>query len=343
MTFVAAVLLPDGVLLGADSRVTRGPGFAVDEAQKIVPLGDATAIGFAGDVVTVSRLFGQLYGPPGRNRRMDAVSVRRWLPRFLKDRYARLHRLKSIGSCSFLVASSVRGRPQRVRMRDVTRWATRERSNYLLWRVWNKTADRDGWVTVPGSSYSLLYLMESPAFVPRDFQPLEFGAVGSGACDVLTSLRRYAAFLFADHPGHAAGWFMEAMATTLASTSEPTVGGTFLTFGLSGGQRVVFSSDTATRTEGPALVIEDGVFVQMDLGSGLRIPLRPPGELHRNPSTRPITYPHYRNFWPTEPPLAELRFPQFMARSFIEEAEARALERQKIAWEEIEKKRGTGS
>src|SRR6266496_210790 len=128
MTVVAGCVLPDGALLGADCRVTvrrrNGSAYVSDNAAKIVRLGPATAVGYSGDVPTVSWLFGHLFGPQLKRRRLDPVSIRRWLPRFLCDTYARLARLYRVAPVSFLVASSVRGRPTRIP--KALAWATLE-------------------------------------------------------------------------------------------------------------------------------------------------------------------------------------------------------------------------
>ena len=345
MTLVAGVLLPDGVLLAADCRLTvefpSRPRFVVDDVQKVAPLGESTAMGFSGDLRSVSYLFGQLFGPPGQGRRLDGVSIRRWLPRFFRDRYARLRRLHALGPCSFVVASTVKGRPQRVLWRDVARWAHSDerRSNYLLMRVWNKQADGSGSVTVPGSSFGLMYVLESPNFVPRDFRPLEFCAIGSGSGDAIRSMRRYASHLFSDHPGHAAGWFMEAMANALAGSGEATIGGMFVTLALANGEMRAMVNDTKQSSAAPALVIENGRFALVEPRTGRRILLRRPGECHVAPPTRPFELPHFSEFWNTDPPVDEPRFPYFSRRGEIEEARRRAAELLRLEQEELQRHR----
>src|SRR5262245_16106521 len=116
---VAGCLLPDAVLLGSDCRVSLATRnvharSVSSRGQTLVRLGDGApnVIGYSVHLETVSMIFGHLLGPHLSRRRLDAISTRRWLPRYLRDLYARLRYSypNRVGSVSFIVASTMRGR-----------------------------------------------------------------------------------------------------------------------------------------------------------------------------------------------------------------------------------------
>src|SRR6266481_595321 len=94
MTVIAGASLFSGVMLVADSRITvqraGRPDLHADICQKIVPLTNSLAIGFAGDVSAAAFILTELRTQLAKRERRDVVSlVLRWLPRILKARYAR--------------------------------------------------------------------------------------------------------------------------------------------------------------------------------------------------------------------------------------------------------------
>src|SRR5262245_36316783 len=115
MTLVIGTLLDDGAMLAADCRVTwTGPSGPVytDVAQKLIKFSSAPAhlFGFAGDLPTVQLLLPHIAAQFER-RRTDAMSVWRWLPRFLRTAFRAAARMYSIDSVEFIVAASVPNRP----------------------------------------------------------------------------------------------------------------------------------------------------------------------------------------------------------------------------------------
>ena len=192
-------------------------------------------------------------------------------------------------------------------------------NNYLCLRIMNEINNPTGIVEVPASSFGLLYALKSPDFVPRDVGPLSYAAIGSGAEDMLGSLRTYAPLMFSDDPSLAVGWFMEAVAAAFASMKVDSVGGLFVVTAMTNGKvRAMLASDTGPN-EGAAVVIESGRFVQIDRRSGKRIALRYPGEIDRAPPTAPNPFTPYRAFWKPPPPLQGQRLPGFISSELREE------------------------
>ena len=258
MTVIAGALTADGVLLAADCRLSwrRGTVMAVaDDAQKIIPLGSQTVLGFSGDVQTVAALMEQLFAPQQlERRRFDGVSVKRWLPRFLRATYVALARTQAMRDCTFVVASTVPKRKHEIHTRELVRFmstmARLKQNNYLAVRMW-MTGAVNNLISVPGSSFGLLYQLDSPTFKVQDVSPLNCIAAGSGAEPVLRSLQTYSPLLFCGRPGFSIGWFMEAIAAAFATMDINSVGGLFVTVAMSGGEvRVLTEVDPVFRTRG---------------------------------------------------------------------------------------------
>jgi len=295
MTVVAGCILPDGALLGADSRVTvrssDGSTYVSDNAAKIIRLGPATAVGYSGDLATVSWLFGHLFGPQLKRRRLDPVSVRRWLPRFLRDTYARLARRYPVGSVVFLVASSVKGRltrmPKALVLATLQPASDRELNNWLVLRLLNNINCPGDFFDIPDSSMGMLYKLESPNFLPIDYGPLSFAAIGSCRA-ARDSLNAYELLFAVDHPNRAVVWFLDAMVGFLRDTEEDTVGGLLLIVAAQHGRvtAIGYEDDPQVRKARVGITLKDGRFVaHVD---GREVILRYPGELQRQGPLPPL-------------------------------------------------------
>lgn len=218
MTVVAGFLGADGVLLGADCRVTvklpRGE-FVSDCAQKIIKLGPSSAIGYSGDVSTVAELLANIWPERGR-RRLDPASLRQWLPRVLRFVYRRLGEVGfPVGRVTFLVAGSVAGKPTRIPKPRVWEFLFNQQvrhgfNGYLAIRIGPNFNQRGPYYDVRDSCRGMLFQLDSPEFVAREFEPLSFAVIGSGE-RVRADLEAYELLLATAHPNHTAMWFMDAM------------------------------------------------------------------------------------------------------------------------------------
>ncbi len=288
MTVVAGCLLPDGALLGADCRVTctqpDGSKIQSDTAAKITRLGPASAIGYSGDIRTVSWLYGHLYKQLPQ-RKLDPISIRKWMPRFLRDLYNRLAQRYQVGPVSFLTASSIQGRPTQIPKSLV--WASLERSsdlglnNWLILQLLNDIKSPGEYFEVPNSSMGILYEMKSPDFNPHDYPPLSFTAIGSGKA-VDKTLDTYS-ILFAVEPTHrAVVWFIDALTQFLNETEKRTVGGLILVAQLQNGNvtHVGFDDAPGKRKSRVGIASKNGHFI-VYASDGREVKLKFPGEIAR--------------------------------------------------------------
>ena len=318
MTIVLGCHAVDAVFMAADCRLVRQQGASrvlADYAQKTVQLGEQSILGYAGDVETVALLLGQLFGPQLRKRRLDPASVRRWLPRFLRATYAVLarsypHRLRE---CSFLVGSTLAGRPHSVRLIDVLGLDVPDgHNNILAMRTLRELlAGRDSAV-VQGSSEGMLYELRAPDFEPRDHSVLGWAAIGSGTPTAARVMARYAGVIFSAEPKLGLGWFMEAMALVMAENHDDGVGGMFLASVLTEGAVEALLAGGSERNASATLVVEDGRFVQVDSQGNRKIPLRYPGEIFEVPPRRPEVFEPYRSEWPLNLSLEGRNIPAFL-------------------------------
>jgi len=180
MTVVSGVSLFNGVMLGADTRVSiLQPGRRTvrrDEAQKLFPLTNTTAIGFSGDVGTASLLVQELYRQMRRGRRVDPVSLGRWLPRFFKTTYAAISRKQRVGRVDFIVGSVIPGQTNVIERQKAVELlkeigfgnpsVQRHFVPDVLMRVL-MTDPTQTYVPIPGSIAGRLCTMASPHFKPQ--------------------------------------------------------------------------------------------------------------------------------------------------------------------------------
>ena len=240
MSVVAGCSLFDGVLLAADCRVTvprRGaPDVHLDCAQKIFPLTPNAAIGFVGNVRAASMLLQWTFRRLPTRQRQDPISLMMWLPRFLRYAYQQLPSNLSSESIAFMVASAV---PDRCNV--IARKAAVDLMNHIgfgksaIQRSWIPdilvqilgTDPKYKFVAIPGTSMSLLYIMESPSFIPQQVRPLQFAAIGSGR-DSKVEIAKYHDMVVAGQPGNSfveSTWFRGAIDNFLQESSLDSVGG----------------------------------------------------------------------------------------------------------------------
>ena len=310
MTVIAAAHRIDSVLLGADCRVTvnrsNGSTFVSDNAAKIVRLTESIAIGYSGDVQTVSWLFGELLERQLPQKRSDPVSVRAWLPRFLKDTYARLAYSYSVGPVAFLVGASFRGR-----LTEVSKLCVREflhntaafgLGSHLALQVLFEWPKPGPTMRVPLTAQGMLFKLESPAFEPIDYPPLSCVTIGSGA-RALEELERFAPLFLSDRLDRAPQWFLEAIAAFLSESAEKTVGGFVLAASCHHGRVdcLPYQIDSVGRGRPVGVVVKGDHFAILTT-DGNEVILRYPAEICRE-ALHPLSVNDLRK--PTVRELAE--------------------------------------
>lgn len=240
MTAVAGASLFNGVMLVADSRITvRRPGrpdVHADICQKIFPLTTSLAIAFAGDVSSATFILTELRAQLAKRVRRDVVNVvLRWLPRFLKARYAKYGKSQPV---HFMIAAVRVDRPNVVERQKVvdimTTIATGKASiqRHFIPDIVGRimlTPPSSARLTIQGMVEGILCKLSSPDFRPVFFSPLEYCAIGSGA-STTHEIARTADWLFAGQPSNDLVESMalrDAVSHFVAAESIPGVGGMY--------------------------------------------------------------------------------------------------------------------
>jgi hypothetical protein len=229
-----------GVMLVADSRITvhraGRPDVHADICQKIFPLTNSLAIGFAGDVAAAAFILTELRAQLAKRERRDVVSlVLRWLPRFMKARYAKYGKNRPV---HFMIVAVRRDQPNVVeRQKVVDIMKTIATGNASIQRSFIPdvvmqmmlTPASATHVAIQGTVQGILCKLSSPDFRPVHFSPLEYCAIGSGA-STTHEIARTADWLLAGRPGNDLVESMalrDAVTHFVAAESIPGVGGMY--------------------------------------------------------------------------------------------------------------------
>lgn len=302
---IAGCVVPDGVLMAADCRIswTRLPFAVSDEAVKLVKLGDANLIGYSGDVQTISWLFGHLLGPQLAHRRLDPISVRRWLPRFLKATYEALARRYPVNDVSFMVGGSVRGRPTRLPRGDLAGFVYQTKAldatNWLALRCLREIESEADPIVVPDSTKGLLYIMSSPDFTPRSCKGLGFAGIGSGRL-VVNHLELYAPLLLTARPDRVVDVFVDALGSYYTETSEPGVGGALIMAHLDRGRVQSLNLSEPTERGHAEVFLRDGRLHVRNTMTGQVVCLRYPEEIMASTVPRRLILDEFRTSFAKE-------------------------------------------
>jgi hypothetical protein len=233
MSVVAGISLLDGVLIGADCRITiesAGKTTYRDTVQKLIPIGTHTVIGFVGWVPTAAKLLQAML--KARGTRREAMDLQSWLPRFFKNQYAKIKDRKPV---SFLVASVVPSRPNIVAKAEIAKAvsdAIHSRHaggintiSRAFLDVLNVPAEN---VSIAGSGEGHLYAMHSPNFMLSHYRPMQSVAIGSGKKMEEQILQVSDQIHFGTHGDNVdVTWFGRSLNHYLRVSEETTVGSMF--------------------------------------------------------------------------------------------------------------------
>jgi hypothetical protein len=187
MSVVAGCSLMNGILMGADCRLTYrekdGKETYRDTLQKLIQLTPTTVLGFAGDVSTASQILKPMIGL--KPHRIDGFSLRHWLPRFCQYQFAKYANARYV---EFMVGSVIPSRPNIVERAAAIRIvfnAINARGtgsgNFVSPQLKQFLLGGDSkYVILPNEPEGLLYVMRSPQFEPVAIKPVEYCAIGSG-------------------------------------------------------------------------------------------------------------------------------------------------------------------
>jgi hypothetical protein len=284
MSVVAACSLLDGLILGADCRVTFPTQRTYrDTLQKLVFITDHTVLGFVGDVSTAVHLLKSMREQRGNRR--NAVILQHWFPRFFAHEFARYPNAKAV---IFMVGSVIPGRPNVIKKATVSKMvvnAIHSRSSGSIngispafLRIMNIPAEKIGFLDQP---QGLLYTMQSPDFSPRNYEPFSAVAIGSGRGLQEKILEISDQIFFGTFPNHDVNWFGRSMNHFLRANNVETVGGSFPIVKVTSAGIIPMSRTTVLINKGIAyqLTYERDRWVQRNETTGEEIRLLLPWEI----------------------------------------------------------------
>jgi len=292
MSVVAGCSLLDGILLGADCRITFKEGAREthrDTVQKLIILNSQSAIGFVGDLNVARNLLVKMVQQGERRTRVDPVSLGGWLPRLFRRLYANLHTTRRV---SFVVGSVIPGRPNFVERESVLNILRRNafgnpraRRSTMPAIFYGALQTQAKYVAIEGSPTGLLYVMDSPHFLPRFYKPLEYAAVGSGEGVIVNIARAHDMIIAGPALEHGeAMWLTMAMQDFMTEKNLSTVGGMFTLIKLTSQGLIPLEWRTGQVPDGTLyeLAFDDGRWIQRNITTGKEIKLSLPWEVDLN-------------------------------------------------------------
>lgn len=300
MSVIAGCSFFHGVMLLSDCRMTVSrvgrSNVHIDNVQKLFALTPTSAIGFVGDIELAGLLLRELLAQlpqKARQKKVDAVSLFNWIPRYLRSAYERVCQRHGSPSVKFVVGSVLPGYPNVIERAKVRAIMERFRLGKLsAQRNWLPSILVDILKTPPDVTHvllqdaplGLLYFLGSPSFDPICLEALEFGVIGSGEGATL-HIERDLDWIFAGDVGNP---FMEAMAlretvdSFIREQNVESVGGLYpcIRLGADGLNVLGYSTEIplgGTRIE--LSVNEKRRWVQKNLSTGKEIGLLYPWEI----------------------------------------------------------------
>jgi hypothetical protein len=300
MSVVAGCSLLDGVILGADCRVTFQPqGTYRDTLQKLVFISNHTVLGFVGDVSTAAHLLDSMRKKRGNRR--NAVILRHWLPRFFAHEFARCPNAKAL---TFMVGSVIPDRPNVIKKATAAQIVINAINSRLpgsingisptFLRIMSVSAEK---VRLLNQPQGLLYTMQSPDFNVQSYEPFSAAVIGSGSGLRAKILEISDQIFFGTFPNHDVNWLGRSMNHFLRANNVESVGGSFPIVKITSAGIIPMSRTVVLINKGVAyqLTYEHDRWVQRNQTTGEEIRLSLPWEAdltsrgdHRFDDLRPV-------------------------------------------------------
>ncbi|WP_319524670.1 hypothetical protein [uncultured Desulfosarcina sp.] len=312
MSVVAGCSLFDGVLLTADCRATiRRPyreNIYSDNVLKVIAISPDTAIGFVGDIDVASFLLHRLLIEIRRRKRKDPTNLSLWMPRFFRYYFNQFVSKKGKRTLVFMIASVLRGHRNIVERQAVVELTNRILSGQSsIQRNWIpsflldflKIPPKYKFVEIPGSCRNVLYTLESPEFIKKDFPPLKYTAIGSGdSC--LERIDFYHDSIVALDPGNSrieGAQFRDVIQRFIWEKNIQSVGGLYPVLKISGMgvEHIGMGTEIpigGTRIE---LLFRSGRWVQKNESEGKEVTMQMPWEFVKNPIYKNSTFDDLKN------------------------------------------------
>jgi hypothetical protein len=302
MSVVAGCALLDGVVLVSDSRATwearGGLNHHQDNLEKLIAFVPGTAIGFVGSIDFASEMLQAAASQLRQGTRYDPFSLKLWFPRFFRFAYQKLISMSGQSpTVSFMIGSSIRGRPNIVYRSDIidllhkmgSRPSGTGKGAGMLWQLARLRAER---IALGGTSESLLYTLCSPEFEVEEYRPLHPILLGTGAKPAELPVSELLDFILYYNPfgrqrtaapsGYEVFWLRQALRSSL---KLETVGGLFPAVIVRGNHvsPLGHSSQNASGQAQISLAYENGRWIQRNHTTGQELPLVAPWELKQQP------------------------------------------------------------
>lgn len=287
VSVVAGCSLLDGVILGADSRVTfEAEGTCRDTLQKLVFIASHTVLGFVGHVAPAARLLRAMRKV--RGDRHNAVILRHWLPRFFAYEFKKLPNAKDV-DVRFMVGSVIAGRPNVIEKAAAARTviaAVHSRTpgsingiSPLFLRIMQTPSNK---VHLLNQPQGLLYTMQSPDFHVRSYEPMSAVAIGSGDGLKEKMLEVSDQILFGTIPNADVNWLGRSMYHFLRTANVESVGGSFPIVKITSAGIIPMSRTNVLINKGVAykLTYDHDRWVQRNETTGEEIRLSLPWEIN---------------------------------------------------------------
>jgi len=307
MSVVAGCSLLNGVLLTADCRATiqypNQPDIRSDNVLKVFAIHRNTAIAFVGDIDIADHLLSKLVVGLKNRSRKDPISLSNWLPRLFRHEYQKFVSQRRERTVIFMIASVIKGRPnvvERKAVEELVKYIGFGHSpiqrnfmpNILIEII--KLPSKFKWVTLPGTSMGILYVLASPSFQMRAYRPLQFAAIGSGE-SAIEEITKYQDAILALDPGNSfveSSQFRQVIQRFIDERKIQSVGGLYPVLKVTdrGVEHITMGAEIPVGGTRIELAFENGRWIQKNLSTGKQIPVLMPWEFIKNPCTNAQTF-----------------------------------------------------
>ncbi len=300
MSVIAGCSMFDGIILLSDCRATLSrtgsKDIYVDNVQKIFPILPTTAIGFAGNICSASKIIAELASYLKQKKglhKLNSIKLLEWLPRYIRYKYGQISNTIPEPEVIFMVASIVSDRPNVIERAKVVEIMERFRLNKLsVNRNWIpsilveilKTPPSKENVSLSNVPLGLLYVMKPPLFVPEFIKPLEYSAIGSGE-KVVEDIDRFVDWIFAGDVGNPymeASSLREVVSKFIENNKIQTVGGLYPCIKINGNGIQFLENIWEIPVGGTKIELSfsaQGRWVQKNLITGKTIEIKYPWEI----------------------------------------------------------------
>jgi len=298
MSVVAAAALLDRVFISADCRVTEESRQSVhyDHTLKLFQCGPWTVIGFVADdvkaaAVIVQRLLQQTLLHRRFTRQEDRrkrvpwhpTRLHRWIPRLLRNEYAKTGSKKAV---SFVLASVISDVSSVVSSRvasDLLRAAKRAGRQTPQWAAdvlaaTHQAGLEEANVSIRTTGTPRLMVLKSPTFLPYWFGgPLSFAAIGMGGVATTREAQENRAHLFGAEPQMARLFFDILVHRAARRAGIGTVGGVYPMYEITASGAVPLNLRTSSSRGVVELIRRpNGHWIQRSSATGSEIEIMPP-------------------------------------------------------------------